>query len=146
KKLHLFSFVALVSTYAVYAYDTSEERLRSNITAWHEVLDSKQCSNCEYNEYEGEEECCDVQEPIGDVHGCAIIDAALQEEALISDLSTHQYDQHICDHVAPQKVSDTMALLREFGIAVLIKLLAAKERFSLCCAQIKDHVSRFFGL
>lgn len=133
KKLRILICITLVSVTFVCAEDVDQNvqkeiALQHNASAWHEVLDVEHDVDFECND---EYMSCDSDS----IEVIPSIDSSIQE-----------YDQHICDHVTNPEISDTMALLREFGITVLIKLFAAKERIALCYAHTKDRIFCFLGL
>ncbi len=65
---------------------------------------------------------------------------------IVSNDMLHHYDQHICDQTIEPEVSSSMALLREFGITVLLKLLAAKEWLTANYGYTKEKIATLLEL
>ena len=55
-----------------------------------------------------------------------------------------EYDQYVCDHVKPPKISAAMALLTEIGGRVLIEFIMVKEVLRRYYAELKAMLNKWY--
>jgi hypothetical protein len=63
-----------------------------------------------------------------------------------SDDTLQEYEQHVCDHIQPPKISAAMALLTEVGGRVLIEFIMVREALRRYLLALKAAINNWFGL
>ena len=80
------------------------------------------------------------------VHSTAIKnDQCHDEYEHIEDDNLQEYEQYVCDHIKPPKISAAMALLSEIGGRVLIEFIVLREALRRYYAALKVTLEKWFN-